>query len=140
PFQHRVCALFYKIAFHEAAVLALVGVANEVARIDALGQEAPLVAGGETAPAATAEPALLHQLHQLVGLHLERFLEAGVAARPLVNRQLLEVLGVKVLGQDGLESHQFWVLFALGRATAAAFSGFGPCGAGSVRSPWMIES
>src|SRR4030081_1819405 len=133
-FEHLVRALFDQVAVLEAARLALVGIADEVAWIDALGQEAPLVAGRETRAAAAAESALLHQLPQLVGLHLERLLEAGVAASPLVDRKLLEIFGVKVLGEDGLEPHQFWVLFPLGRATAATFSGLALCGAGSILS------
>ena len=132
--EHLVRAFFDQITILEATRLALVGVADEVARIDALGQEAPLVSGREAGAPPAAEPALLDQLHELVGLHLERFLEAGVAAGAFVDRQLLEVFGVKVLGKDRLESHQAWVLFARGRAGAAAFSGFAPCGAGSVEA------
>src|SRR6202035_722645 len=137
PLEHLVRALFDQVAVLEAARLALVRVADEVAWIDALGQEAPLVARRETGAAPAAEAALLPQLHQLVGLHAERLPVAGVAAGPLVDRKLLEVFGVEVLGQDRLESHQFWVLFPLGHAifspvtgaTAATFSGLAPCGA-----------
>src|SRR3989442_7762323 len=102
--------------------------------MDPLGGNPPFVAGGKPAPPAAADPALLDKLAQLVGLHLERLLEAGVAAGPFVDRQLLEVFGVKVLGQDRHQSHQFWVLFPRGRETfaagteapAAVFSGLAP--------------
>ena len=117
-------------------------------RCSVMGLAAASPSSRETRATTAAEPALLHQLHQRVGLHLEGFLEAGIAAALLVDRQLFEILGVEILGQDRHQSHQAWVLFARGRATfsagteatVAAFCGLAPCGAGWVRNRWMMAS
>src|SRR2546423_6116650 len=138
PFQYLMRALLDQVPVLETAGLALIGIADEVARVHALRQEAPFVAGREAGTAAATEPALLDQLDKLVGLHLERLLEAGIAPGSLIDLELLEVLGRKVLGQQGFDRHQLSLLVRLGAAVlrlgasaAGVASGAGAAGAGT---------
>src|SRR4030095_2937707 len=51
PLQELVGVLLHDLAVFEGAGLGLVGVDRQVARVDALGQEAPLQAGGKAGAA-----------------------------------------------------------------------------------------
>ena len=86
PLQHLVRAPLDQVAILETTGFTLIRVADQVARIHPLGQETPLVSGRKSGPAAAPQAAFLHQLHQLVGLHLERPLETGIPAGFLVDR------------------------------------------------------
>src|SRR5438132_13834619 len=83
--QHLVRALLDQVAILEGAGLALIGIADEVARVDALGQDAPLVAGRKAGTAATPQAAFFYFLDQRVGLHLERLPVTAVAPGALVD-------------------------------------------------------
>src|SRR5205823_13867760 len=89
----------------------------------------------------------------LIGLHLERLFEAGVAAGLLIDSQLLEVLGGEVLGQERFDPHQFFLARGLagffGCATSSPLLGLGAStpsplwgepGRGSVLSRSMMAS
>ena len=110
-------ALLDQVAVLEAARLALVCVANQIARIHALGQERPFVAGGEAGAAPTAQSAFLDQLYQVVRFDLAQgFLVARITASALVGVELPQALGPEILGEDGLESHYFDAFLVRARA------------------------
>ena len=138
--QHLVRAVFHQVPILEAARLALIRVADQVARIHPLWQEAPLVPGRKAGAATAAQAARLDQVDQRIGLHLDRLFEAGVAAGLLVDSQLLE-------------PHQFFLARGLagffGCATSSPLLGVGAStpsplwgepGRGSVLSRSMMAS
>ncbi len=95
-----------QVAVLERARLALVRVDHEVLRRGrALGDEAPLHAGGEGGAAEAAEVGLLDLLGDRGGLHRERLGQRGVSAGLAVDAQGVRVRPIEVAGEDQL-GHQ----------------------------------
>ena len=67
PFDHAVGIAFEQTAVHERARVALVGVADDVARTNfALAQSLPLRAGREARSTAASQSSPLHAIHNLL--------------------------------------------------------------------------
>src|SRR5581483_1562365 len=72
--------------------------------------EAPLQAGREAGAAPTAQPRVLDKVHELGRLHLERLLQAGVAAARLVDVDVVGARNTHVPRQDLLVALRGWLL------------------------------
>ena len=100
PFDQQVRIALHQQMVLERARLALVGVADDVARLGLLVDELPLHAGREAGAAAAAQAGRLDQLDDLVGRLAERGLQRLVA---LVLQIEIEREGVRladVFGED----------------------------------------
>ena len=81
PFDEQVRIFFHQQPVFERARLRFVGVAEQIRRLRrVLRNEAPLGAGRKSCAAAAAELRILHQLRDLLGLHLQRFFGRLISA------------------------------------------------------------
>ena len=92
-------ALHQQVIF-ERARLALVGVADDVARFDLLIDELPLHAGRKPGAAAAAQTRRFDELDDLVGLLAERCLQRVVAAVLQIEVERERVRLAHVFGED----------------------------------------
>ena len=81
PFDHQMRILFDEQAVLECSRLRLVCVTQQVGRLRRiLWHKAPLRSGGKSRPTPAAQLGILHDLRDLVRLHLQRLLGSFVAA------------------------------------------------------------
>jgi len=97
-----------RIALHQQVVLerarlALVGVADDVARFGLLVDELPLHAGREAGAAAAAQPRGLHDLDDLVRLLRQRRLQRLVAAALQIEIERERIRFTNMRDQDRIQ-------------------------------------